>query len=69
MTLPPQDFDQMQYLLGKAKVQGLSPFEQDELRHYITTEQPSAENRTLDELIKLGLILVGIYLLAKALEE
>lgn len=69
MTLPPQDFDKMQYLLGKAKVQGLSPFEEDELRRYITSEHPSAENSSLDELIKLGLILVGIYLLVKALEE
>ena len=69
MTLPPQDFSRMEYLLGKAKVQGLAPFEQDELRGYITTEQPSAQNSSFDELIKLGLILVGIYLLAKALEE
>jgi hypothetical protein len=47
----------------------LDPFEQDELRRYITTEQPSAQNSSIDDLIKLGLILVGIYLLAKALEE
>ena len=69
MTLPLQDFNRMQYLLGKAKVQGLAPFEQDELRRYITTEQPSAQNSSLDDLIKVGLILVGIYLLAKVLEE
>jgi hypothetical protein len=69
MTLPPNDFNRMQYLLGKAKVQGLDLFEQDELRRYITIEQPSAQNSSLDDLIKFGLILVGIYLLAKALEE
>jgi len=69
MTLPIQDFNRMQYLLGKAKVLGLATFEQDELRRYITTEQPSAQNSSIDELIKLGLILVGIYLLAKSLEE
>lgn len=69
MTLPLEDFNKMQYLLGKAKVQGLDPYEEDELRRYISTEQPYAQNSSLDELIKLGLILVGIYLLAKALEE
>ena len=69
MILPPQDFNKMEYLLGKAKVQGLNSIEQDELRRYIITEQPSAKNSSLDDLIKLGLILVGIYLLAKALEE
>jgi len=69
MKLPPGDFNRMEFLLGKAKVQGLAPLEQDELRRYIITEQPSAQNSSLDDLIKLGLILVGIYLLAKALEE
>jgi len=69
MTLALEDFNKMQYLLGKANVQGLAPYEQDELRRYITAEQPSAQNSSLDDLIKLGLFLVGIYLLAKALEE
>ena len=62
------EFNRMQYLLGKSKHTTLSFQEQNELRILITKEQPSAQDSTLDDLIKLGLILVGIYILAKALE-
>lgn len=62
------EFNRMQYLLGKSKHDGLLFQEQNELRSLITKEQPSAQDSTLDDLIKLGLILVGIYILAKALE-
>ena len=62
------EFNRMQYLLGKSKHDTLSFQEQNELRSLITKEQPSAQDSTLDDLIKLGLILVGIYILAKALE-
>jgi hypothetical protein len=69
MTLSPQDFNQMQWLLGKAKIQGLQPNEENELRNYIVQEDPSAKNKAIGDLIAFGLILVGIYLLAKALEK
>lgn len=62
------EFNRMQYLLGKSKHNTLSFQEQNELRSLITKEQPSAQDSTLDDLIKLGLIFVGIYLLAKAIE-
>lgn len=62
------EFNRMQYLLGKSKHNALSFQEQTELRSLITKEQPSAQDSTLDDLIKLGLIFVGIYLLAKAIE-
>jgi hypothetical protein len=66
----PDYFNRMEYLLGKANSGvGLTIPEQDELRNYITRQQPSAQNSSLEDLIKMGLILVGIYLLAKALEE
>jgi len=68
MSYTTNEFNRMQYLLGKSKHNTLSFLEQNELRNLITKEQPSAQNSTLDELIKLGLILVGIYILAKALE-
>ncbi len=68
MSYTTNEFDRMQYLLGKSKDNTLSFHEQTELRNIITKEQPSAQNSTLDDLIKLGLILVGMYILAKALE-
>ena len=68
MSYTTNQFNRMQYLLGKSKHNTLSVQEQNELRRLITIEQPSAQNSTLDDLIKLGLILVGIYILAKVLE-
>jgi hypothetical protein len=69
MTLAPQDFNRMEYLLGKAKVEGLIPNEESELRNLVVQENPSANNKALGDLITLGLIIVGIYLLAKAFEK
>lgn len=66
-TMP--EFNRMQFLLGKSKYETLSYMEQNELRSLISKEQPSAKNISMDDLIKMGLILVGIYILAKALEE
>jgi hypothetical protein len=70
MTLSPDDFGRMEYLLGKATVEGsLLPPEENELRNFIGQENPQAKGKTLSDLITLGLILVGIYLLAKAFEK
>ncbi|WP_342304392.1 hypothetical protein [Methanolobus sp. ZRKC5] len=68
MKLSPNEFERMEYLLGKSNYSNLAPTEQMELKRLIVKDQPSAQNDSLDELIKLGLILVGMYLLAKALE-
>lgn len=68
MSLTKTEFNKMEYLLGKAKVQGLTPSEERELRMYVSKERPSAKNSSLEDLIALGLILVGIYLLIKAFE-
>ena len=68
MSYTTNEFTRMQYLLGKSKYNSLSVLEQNELRNLITMEQPSAQNSDLDDLIKLGLILVGIYILAKTLK-
>lgn len=69
MKLSSNEFERMEYLLGKSKYQTLSYSEQNELRKLITTDRPSAQNDSFDELVKLGLILVGIYILAKAFEN
>jgi hypothetical protein len=69
MTLSPYEFNQMQYLLGKSKHSPLTPTEQSELRSYIVKEQPEAKNKPLEDLIALGLIIVGIYVLYKILES
>ncbi len=68
MNLMPHEANRMQYLLGKYRHTTLTPEEEIELRNLITKEQPYAKNSSLDDLIKLGLILVGIYILAKATE-
>ena len=69
MNLTTQEVERLEYLLGKSQFSFLTPKEEAELRYLITKEQPSAEDSSLDELIKLGLILVGLYILVKAISE
>jgi len=69
MNLAPQETEKLEYLLGKSKFNDLTKKEESELRYLITKEQPSAEDSSLEELIKLGLVLVGLYFLAKAISE
>ena len=69
MNLTPQEAEKMEYLLGKSKFSILNHNEEAELRDLIIKEQPSAEDSSLDELIKLGLILVGLYIVAKAISD
>ncbi len=69
MNLTPQEAEKMEYLLGKSKFSILNHKEEVELRDLIIKEQPSAEDSSLDELIKLGLILVGLYIVAKAISD
>ena len=68
MPLSKKELVRMEHLLGKSKFNNLSNGEESELRNIIQKEQPYAEDSSTDDLIKLGLILVGIYLLAKAFE-
>ncbi len=69
MNLTPQDVERMEYLLGKSRLSYLTKKEEYVLRDLIAKENPSAKDNSLDELIKLGLILVGLYILSKALSE
>ena len=72
MTYTEQQFDRLQHLLGKYKFDVLSSQELNELRELIAIEQPSViTNRmiTTDDLIKLGLIIVGIYILIRILKN
>ena len=68
MPLSRTEFKKMEYLLGKSRLEGLSFQEEKELKNLIIEEQPSAQDSTLDDLITIGLILVGIYALYKILE-
>ncbi len=71
MNLTPQETERLEYLLGKSKFSSLplAKKEESELRYLITKEQPSAEDSSIEELIKLGLVLVGLYFLAKSISE
>ena len=69
MNLTYSETERLEYLLGKSKFSSLTKKEEYELRNLITKERPSAENSSIDDLIALGLILVGLYIFAKALTE
>jgi hypothetical protein len=59
----------MQYILGKSKHSPLDMTEQNDLRAIVGKEQPESKNKPLEDLIALGLIIVGIYALYKILES
>jgi hypothetical protein len=66
----PDNFQKMEFLLGKSTSgMELTIPEQNELRNFIVHQQPSAQNSSFEELVKIGLVLVGIYLLSKSIEE
>ena len=69
MTYTEQQFDRLQYLMGKYKFDVLSSQELGELRELIAIEQPSVmtNTTTTEDLIKFGLIIVGIYIIIKIL--
>ncbi|WOX56368.1 hypothetical protein R6Y95_03290 [Methanoculleus palmolei] len=70
MKLTPNEFHDMQLLLGKTQVgQNLTPQEEMRLRSYIRKEQPESADDPLDAIIKVGLVVVGIYLLYKAFQS
>ena len=69
MTLTPFELNRMEELIYASKSRSLNPLEESELRNYVLTEQPNAKDAPISQLITLGLILVGLYLLAKAFEE
>lgn len=69
MNLTSQEAGRMEYLLGKSRFSYLTHEEEADLRYLITKEQPSAKDSSLEDLIKLGLILIGLYILAKTLSE
>ncbi len=69
MNLTPQEFERMEYLLGKSRLSYLTKKEEIILRSLIAKENSSANDSSPDDLIKLGLILVGLYILSKALSE
>ncbi|WOX55044.1 hypothetical protein R6Y95_06100 [Methanoculleus palmolei] len=70
MKLTPNEFHDMQLLLGKTQVgQNLTPQEEMRLRSYIRKEQPESADDPLDAIIKVGLVMVGIYLIYKAFQS
>lgn len=71
MTYTDDQFYRLQYLLGKHKFDVLTLQESNELRYLISIEQPSViagSMTTTDDLVELGLIIVGVYILIKALK-
>jgi hypothetical protein len=67
MTLSPQDYKQLQWLLGKSIVNGVDDAEESEIRRYIVQEFPTAVDLSFHDLIDFGMIYVGMMLLAEKL--
>ena len=70
MTYTDDQFYRLQYLLGKQKFDILSLQELNELRYLVSIEQPTVltNNMSIDDITKLGLLIVGIYVLIRTLK-
>jgi hypothetical protein len=71
MAYTDQQFDRLQSLLWKHRNYMLFPQEISELEELIAIEQPSIVNidMSTDELVALGLTIVGAYTLTKIIKE
>lgn len=66
MNLSPEQFQRMQYLLGKSKRVGLTPEEQEELKRLVKQENPSAAGETIGAILAAAAIIIGIVTLIDA---
>lgn len=70
MTLLPDEYQRVQYLLGKQQVQHwLAPDEQAELRGLLRRANPEMADADWDSLVQFGLLLLGAYLLIRGLSS
>ena len=68
-----QEVERMRELLNKAKnIAPLTLAEEDELRRYLSKEQPRAQGMSGEQLITLGMFflgMIGFFLMLKAAAE
>lgn len=69
MTLTPEEYERMQYLLGKANRVGLEPNEQEELRRLVQKENPAAKNEDFKSILAAAALIVGIIALISAFSK
>ena len=69
MNLTLQEFERMEYLLGKSRLSYLTQEDETELRCLIMKEQPLVKCSSIEELIERGLLIVGLHVVTKALTE
>jgi hypothetical protein len=69
MNLTLQEIERMEYLLGKSRLSYLTHEDETELRCLVVREQPLVKDSSIEKVIERGLILVGLYIVTKALTE
>jgi len=69
VTLQPYEYQQLQNLLARQQIGLLTPMELIQLRTLLAKQNPAASTMTTEDLVKLGLFLVGLYALFKVLSK
>jgi len=65
MTLTSDEWDQLEFLLGKDHVVGINQIEMDEIVHFIKKEYPNSTFKTRKSWIDFGLVMVGARLMIR----
>lgn len=68
MGLNANEWLELQGLLGRARSGSLDWSSEQRMRYLLSKQNPGAATMNMDDLVKLGFFLLGMYVLAKLLK-
>ena len=69
MFLSDPEFDRLEYLLGKHRLDKLSSDEEYEVKQFILKEYPSMQDSSFEEIVNTGLFIIGVRQLDKLINS
>lgn len=69
MPLNAGEWLELQGLLHRARAGGLDWTAEQRMRSLLSQQNPSAGTMNMEDLVKMGLVLVGLYFIAKMLSK
>ncbi len=69
MNLFPENFNLLEWLLGKSIKEGLTAAEERTVRILVSVEHPSALDKPMNDVIDIGLMMVGTRHLADQIDK
>ncbi|MEM3193145.1 MAG: hypothetical protein QXP59_07325 [Saccharolobus sp.] len=67
MNLTDKELQRLKYLVGKRKIEGLTPVEEKEVRELVSKQQNIQPDAQIGDVIAIALIIIGVTALIAAL--